>query len=256
MKIALGIEYQGTAFFGWQRQENLPTIQGALEVALSTIADTPITLFCAGRTDAGVHATGQVVHFETDVSRSFRAFTVGTNTYLPPPIAVRWGQEVDETFHARYSALARRYRYVIYNHSLRPAMLSSRVTWYYHPLDISLMQMASECLLGEKDFSSFRSAQCESKTPMRCMNEISILRRENFVIIEMEANAFLHHMVRNIVGVLLQIGSKQKSPFWMQKVLEAKDRREAADTASPHGLYLTRVIYPEEYQFPLSEPVI
>lgn len=250
MKIALGIEYNGSDFFGWQAQTNLSTVQGNLENALSKIADEPIKLFCAGRTDAGVHATGQVVHFETEVVRPLRAWTHGTNTHLPPAIAVRWVREVDEKFHARFSALARRYCYIIHNHALRSAILASQATWYYPSLHIQPMQAAAKFLLGEQDFSSFRSAQCESKTPMRNVQEIIITRQDDFVIIEIQANAFLHHMVRNIVGVLLQIGSGWKEPDWMNIVLQAKDRRAAAETASPHGLYLGKVIYPEQYDFP------
>jgi tRNA pseudouridine38-40 synthase len=250
MKFALGIEYNGTDFFGWQAQENLLTIQGTLESALTKIADENIKVFCAGRTDAGVHAAGQVIHFDTQVVRNLRAWTLGTNTHLPPSIAVRWAQEVDEEFHARFSAIARRYRYIIYNHSLRSALLASRVTWYYHSLNIEPMKVAASHLIGEHDFSSFRSAQCESNTPMRNVHEISIIRQGDFIVIEIQANAFLHHMVRNIVGVLLQIGSGWKDPGWSKDVLQSKDRRVAAETAPAQGLYLVKVLYPEKYQFP------
>lgn len=256
MKIALGIEYKGTDFHGWQAQENLLTIQGTLENALSKIAANPIQVFCAGRTDAGVHATGQVVHFYSNTVRVPKAWTLGTNTYLPNSIAVRWAQEVDENFHARFSALSRRYRYIIYNQSLRPAILSFQVTWYYIPLDIAAMQQAAMFLIGEQDFSSFRSSQCESKTPMRNVQEVKISRHENYVVIEIQANAFLHHMVRNIVGVLMQIGSGRKNPDWMRDVLLAKDRRIAAETAPAHGLYLINVNYPEPYNFPKSPTLL
>lgn len=250
MKIALGIEYNGHEFYGWQAQENLLTVQGCLEQALSKIADEPIKVFCAGRTDAGVHAIGQVIHFETQVQRDPRAWTLGVNTHLPPAIAVRWMKMVDDDFHARFSALARRYCYVIYNHSLRPALLANRVTWHYHSLNEKLMQQASTYLIGEHDFSSFRSAQCESKTPMRNVQEIIISRKNDLVFIEIQANAFLHHMVRNIAGVLMQIGSGFNGPEWAKEVLVAKDRKVAAETASPHGLYLIHVSYPEIYDFP------
>lgn len=245
MRIALGVEYDGSSFFGWQAQNNLPTIQGELEVALSKIADSPIKIYCAGRTDAGVHATNQVIHFDTDVVRPTRAWTVGCNTHLPRTIAIRWSKEVSLDFHARFSATARRYRYIIHNHSLRSALHANRATWYYHSLNIDLMQLAAKHLIGEHDFSSFRSAQCESRTPMRNVHDISIKRENEFVIIEIQANAFLHHMVRNIVGVLMQIGSQWKEPDWMLYVLHSKDRRAAAETASPQGLYLIGVIYPE-----------
>lgn len=253
MRIALGVEYDGSQFFGWQAQEQLITIQGSLEKALSKIADHPVKVYCAGRTDAGVHATGQVVHFETTVTRNLRAWTLGTNTHLPPTIAVRWVKIVDDEFHARFSALARRYRYIIFNHSLRSAILASRVTWFYHPLNVDRMRQAACHIIGEHDFTSFRSAQCESSTPMRNVQELTISRQRDYVIVDIQANAFLHHMVRNIVGVLLQIGSGWKEPDWMLKVLESKDRRVAAETASAHGLYLNKVLYPIKYHFPESE---
>lgn len=251
MRIALGIEYDGTPFFGWQAQENLITVQGELEVALSKIADENIKVFCAGRTDAGVHATGQIAHFDTQAKRDLRAWTLGTNTHLPSSIAVRWAQITDASFHARFSAIARRYRYVIYNHPMRPAILASRVTWNYKPLSIERMQTAGNYLLGEHDFSSFRSAQCEARSPIRHLQELIVQREKDYVIIEIQANAFLHHMVRNIAGALMQIGSGWKSLEWMQEVLHAKNRRAAAETASPHGLYLMQVYYPEPYCFPL-----
>lgn len=249
MKLALVIEYSGTHFYGWQAQKNLLTIQGVLEDALSQIANESIVLFCAGRTDAGVHAKGQVVHFETQSIRPLEAWTRGTNSSLPPSIAVRFAQEVDETFHARFSAISRRYRYVIYNHPIRSALNSFKTMWYRYPLNIQAMQQSVGFLIGEKDFSSFRSSQCESKTPMRNVSEIQIFRQDSFVIIEIEANAFLHHMVRNIVGALLQIGSGKKESFWMQELLMAKDRRLGAETAPPEGLYLIQVNYPEKYHF-------
>lgn len=250
MRIALGVEYDGSNFFGWQTQENLPTVQSTLEIALSHIAHEPIRVFCAGRTDARVHGVGQVVHFDTQAIRALRAWTMGVNTHLPPTIAVQWAKEVDETFHARFSAISRRYRYIIHNHPLRSAILATRATWYYRPLAIEPMQQAAAYLVGEHDFSAFRAAQCESKSPQRNIHEIKILRQDNLVIIEIEANAFLHHMVRNIVGVLLQIGSGQKEPTWMLQVLHSKDRRTAADTAPAAGLYLTQVNYPENYALP------
>lgn len=250
MRIALGVEYAGQDFAGWQKQEKLLTIQGCLEAACSKIADEPIKLFCAGRTDAGVHATGQVVHFDTQAVRSLRAWVLGCNTHLPPTIAVTWAQEVDENFHARFSALARCYRYIIYNHSIRSAIWATRTTWYYPTLDIELMQQAVAYLIGENDFSSFRSSECESRSPMRNMHFIHISRQDHLVTLEIQANAFLHHMVRNIVGVLLRIGIGAQPPSWMQHVLQAKDRRQAAETAAPTGLYLHKVSYPAPYLFP------
>jgi tRNA pseudouridine38-40 synthase len=250
MRIALGIEYDGQPFRGWQIQQNLPTVQGYLEEAFSKIADKPIQVFCAGRTDAGVHASGQVIHFETEIVRSLRAWTIGANTHLPSSIAVRWAQFVDDDFHARFSALFRRYRYIIHNHSARSALLASKVSWHYPLLDAARMDKAGHYLLGELDFTSFRSAQCESTTPMRNVREILVKRHADFIIIEIEANAFLHHMVRNIVGVLIRIGSGEKSPEWAEEVLFAKDRRKAAETAPADGLYLIQVHYPDHYQLP------
>jgi tRNA pseudouridine38-40 synthase len=250
MKIALGIEYNGHNFHGWQAQQNLPTIQGCLEEALSKIADERITTFCAGRTDAGVHATGQVVHFETQAKRNMRAWLLGTNTHLPSTIAVRWAEVVDDDFHARYKALSRTYRYIIYNHTSRPALLTSRITWNYDVLNVATMQTASQYLIGELDFSSFRSSECESTTPMRNVKYIHINRLDDYIVIEIQANAFLHHMVRNIVGALMHIGAGFEEPEWMKKVLLAKDRRQAVETAPPHGLYLINVDYPEMYKIP------
>src|SRR3990167_8979672 len=250
MRIALGIEYQGHHFFGWQVQENLLTVQGCLEKALSQVADEPIKLFCAGRTDTGVHAYGQVAHFDTNAVRSLRAWVLGVNTYLPNEIAVKWAEEVDGQFHARFSAVSRCYRYIIYNNATRSALFAKHTTWYRYSLNIELMHKAGEHLLGEQDFSSFRSAGCESKSPMRHVEFMNVTRQGDFVILEIQANAFLHHMVRNIAGVLLCIGSGLRQPEWMQEILQAKDRTQAAETASPTGLYLYKVNYPEEYCFP------
>lgn len=249
-RIALGIEYDGSAFHGWQSQKTVPTIQSTVEKALSRIADSAIPIYCAGRTDAGVHATGQVVHFETDIVRSLQAWTVGTNTYLPNTISIRWAEEVDNHFHARFSALSRCYRYIIYNHAIRSALLDQRTTWYPYYLDEKKMQLAANYLLGEQDFSSFRAAQCDAKTPMRCVQFCQVSRLADRVVIDIQANAFLHHMVRNIAGVLMRIGAGFEEPEWMQYVLFAKDRRAAAETAPASGLYLTKVNYSSQYIFP------
>lgn len=255
MRIALGIEYNGADYYGWQTQRGLTTVQETLETAISKVANESIFLFCAGRTDAGVHATGQVVHFDTRAKRHIDAWIWGTNTHLPPSVAVKWARHVDYSFHARFTANSRRYRYVIYNHPIRPALLSTRATWHYYPLDIARMAEAGQCLLGEQDFSSFRSSQCSSNTPMRNVTDFKIYRHNDFVLIEIEANAFLHHMVRNIVGSLMKIGSGLREPEWMQEVLLAKNRRVAAETAAPDGLYLIRVGYPDPYIFPVAEPL-
>ena len=255
MRIALGIEYNGADFYGWQTQPELPTVQGLLEEALSKVANESLYLFCAGRTDAGVHATGQVVHFDTKAKRHPDAWIWGTNSHLPPSIVVRFARQMDYHFHARFSAIARRYCYVIHNHPIRPAILSGRASWYYYPLDIERMRTAAKYLIGEQDFSSFRSSQCNSKTPMRNVTEITINRQGDYIVIEIEANAFLHHMVRNIVGVLMRIGAGFHPPIWMDEVLKAKSRKQAAETAPAAGLYLTQVRYKEPYSFPPSTPL-
>ena len=249
-RIALGLEYDGHDFCGWQTQDNLPTIQRSLENALTKIADEPVHVFCAGRTDSGVHAIEQVVHFDTNAVRPDRAWVWGTNTHLPPSISVRWMQLVDDNFHARFSARARCYQYIIYNHSIRPAILARRVTWRYEKLDTDQMQEAGNYLIGEKDFTSFRSSQCESKTPMRDLQRLKVTRDQDIVVVEIQANAFLHHMVRNIVGVLIEIGKGAKKPEWIEEILLAKDRRKAASTVPPNGLYLSKVLYSPEYPFP------
>lgn len=253
MRIALGIEYNGSELKGWQAQRDQVTVQGHLEEALAKIANEPIFLTCAGRTDAGVHALGQVVHFDTRAKRHIDAWIWGVNAHLPPSIIVSWAKHVDFSFHARFKATARRYRYVIYNHPIRPAVLSGRVTWHYYHLDIDRMREAGAYLIGEQDFSSFRSSQCNSKTPMRNVTEFTIARNGDFIIIEIEANAFLHHMVRNIVGSLMKVGSGLKEPIWLKEVLAAKSRQAAAETAHADGLYLIRVTYPEPYIFPLND---
>jgi len=252
MRIALGIEYNGYGFYGWQAQSGLATIQSTLQDALAKVANESIFLFCAGRTDANVHATGQVVHFDTHAKRHIDAWIWGTNSHLPSSIVIKWARQVDYHFHARFTATARRYRYVIFNHPIRPAILSTRASWHYYPLDDHRMQEAGQFLLGEQDFSSFRAAQCNSKSPMRNVTEFNAKRYGDFVVLEIEANAFLHHMVRNIAGTLMKIGAGYKEVSWMKEVLQAKSRRVAAETAPPDGLYLTQVRYPEPYLFPVS----
>lgn len=250
MRLALGVEYDGSEFHGWQLQENLRSVQSCLESAFSKIAEEPIKIFCAGRTDAKVHATHQVIHFDTQAVRPMRAWTLGSNNLLPPSISVQWAEEVDSEFHARFSALAREYCYIIFNHSIRSSLLTKKVTWYHPHLDVSLMQEASQYLIGEHDFTSFRSAQCESKTPMRNIHRINVMRQHAIVMIQIQANAFLHHMVRNIVGTLLLVGTGREEPAWLQEVLKSKDRRLAGMTASPEGLYLTNVVYPNCFNIP------
>lgn len=255
-RIALGIEYDGSGFSGFQTQRDRTTVQGCLQDALSKIANEPIFVHCAGRTDAGVHASGQVVHFDSTAKRHMDAWVLGTNTHLPPGVVVRWSRHVDYHFHARFKATARRYRYVIYNHPIRPAILRHRASWHFYRLDVDRMREAAQCLLGEHDFNSFRSSDCNSKTSIRRIIDFQIERRGDFVIFEIEANAFLHHMVRNIAGTLMKVGSGLRPPEWVHEALLAKRRQAAGETAPAEGLTLIRVTYPEPYTFPLSDEII
>ncbi|MFC3094931.1 tRNA pseudouridine(38-40) synthase TruA [Alteromonas sediminis] len=254
MRIALGIEYDGAAFYGWQRQQNVPSVQAHLEDALSVVANQPITVHCAGRTDAGVHATGQVVHFDCSVQRPDKAWTLGVNANLPDAISVCWVKTVAQDFHARFSATARRYRYIIYNHRSRPAILCSGLTHVHKPLNEEKMHRAAQALLGEQDFSSFRAALCQSNSPWRNVTNLSVHRQDRFVIIDINANAFVHHMVRNIAGSLIAVGCGEQEEQWVAWLLAQKDRTLAAATAKPHGLYLVDVTYPEEFELP-TRPV-
>lgn len=250
MRFALGIEYDGSGYYGWQRQAEVDSVQARLEQALSSIANETINVQCAGRTDAGVHATGQVVHFETNVQRNDNAWTLGINSQLPDNIAVRWVKQVDDSFHARFSATARRYRYVIYNHQLRPGILRQGVSHYHGDIDEKKMHQAAQLILGERDFTSFRAIHCQSKTPFRNVHKVTVSRQGMYVMVDIAANAFLHHMVRNIVGSLLEIGLGRQDLDWMAHLLELKDRNQAAPTAKPNGLYLVDVTYPDLYQLP------
>lgn len=247
MRIALTVEYDGSQYHGWQSQTGLRTVQQTLEQALSQVASHPVSLVCAGRTDTGVHATHQIVHFDTEKERNMRSWIFGANSHLPKDVCVRWAKQVPENFHARYSALSRSYRYVIYNTPIRPAVMRSSVTWQYQPLNHVLMHEGAQLLLGEQDFTSFRSVECQSKTPMRKIESIEVKRRDDLVIVDVTANAFLHHMVRNIVGVLMAVGSNRREVGWVKEVLLAKDRRMGAVTAPPYGLYLVGVRYPKVF---------
>ena len=248
MRIALIVEYDGNQYHGWQAQTGLRTVQSVIEQALGRVADEEISVTCAGRTDTGVHATSQVIHFDCDKERSIRAWIHGANSHLPKDVCVKWGRAMPDSFHARYSALSRRYQYVIYNGSVRPALLRGHVTWQYRQLDHRLMNEAGQHLLGEQDFTSFRSVECQSKTPMRNIHHITVTRKGDFVLIDIHANAFLHHMVRNIAGVLMAVGAQRKPVAWVSEVLHAKDRKLGAETAPPYGLYLVEVTYPAEYE--------
>ena len=247
MRIALRVEYDGSSYHGWQAQKGLHTVQQVLETAISKVADMDITVVCAGRTDTGVHATNQVVHFDCEVSRPIRSWIHGVNSFLPKDVCVKFSKLMSDEFHARYTATARSYRYVIYNAPISPALSRSQVTWSYRQLDHQAMALASQCLLGENDFTSFRSVECQSNTPMRRVMDLKVIRSGDLVIIDIMANAFLHHMVRNIAGVLMAVGTAKKSIEWVNEVLQAKDRRLGAETAPPYGLYLVDVTYPEQF---------
>ncbi len=251
-RIALGVEYDGSAFKGWQAQLDPAqvTVQETLEQALSKIADQPVRVHCAGRTDAGVHAAGQVVHFETTSARPLKAWVQGANSLLPSRVAVRWAQPVPDDFHARFAATSRRYRYTLCNDTVRPALLANFMTVHQWPLAADVMHAAGQYLLGEQDFSAYRAQACQSRTPMRCVTELQVRRKGSLVVIDIEANAFLLHMVRNIMGVLLVIGEGKAPPEWARTVLEGRDRTQAADTAAPAGLSLLRVRYPARFGLP------
>lgn len=250
VRIALGIEYDGKDFYGWQQQPRLRTCQSELETALSKIADQPIRVHCAGRTDTGVHASGQVVHFDTNQARNVRAWTFGVNSQLPKDICVRWMKYVDDEFHARFAAVARYYRYIIFNSPNRPSLFHSHVTWQYRQLEHELMQEAAVNLIGEHDFTSYRAISCQSKTAIRHVSDLTVRRCGDLVIVDIKANAFLHHMVRNIVGVLISVGLGKQDPSWTAELLDAKDRSLGAETAPPNGLYLSKVDYPEKFELP------
>lgn len=244
MRIALGIEYDGTDFHGWQRLSHGPTVQGAVEEALSFVADHAVAVTCAGRTDAGVHARCQVVHFDSVAERSARGWMLGANSQLPSSVAVRWAVKADDAFHARYAALARRYRYTILNRAARPALEARYVAWERQPLDADAMQRASQALLGENDFTAFRTLACQARTPYRNVHAIRVMRNEDRLVIEIEANAFLHHMVRNIVGSLLPVGRGERPEAWIAELLAGRNRSLAGPTASAAGLCFVSPIYP------------
>jgi len=250
MKWAIGVSYCGAGLEGWQSQPSGNTVQDHVERALAGIGGEQIALTAAGRTDAGVHAIAQVAHFETSVDRPESAWVRGANSQLPAGIAVQWATPVPEDFHARYSAASRTYRYVLYNHAVRPALLAGRVGWFYLPLDLEKMQEGANYLIGEHDFSSFRSAECQAKSPMRVMERAAIGASGAYFLLDFTANAFLHHMIRNIVGCLVYVGKGNHSPQWISEVLAARDRRRAAPTFAADGLYLFRVRYDARWNLP------
>jgi len=252
VRVALGLEYDGTAFAGWQTQRSAPAVQPLVEAALSPVAAEPVSLICAGRTDAGVHARGQVAHFDTHARRSSRGWVLGANTSLPDDVNIAWARPVPQHFHARYSAEARSYRYYVFNRAVRSALAARSATWIRHPLDHERMQSASAALLGSHDFSAFRSAESQSHTPIRRLEALTVRRDGDFVIMEITANAFLHHMVRNIAGLLIAIGQGDQDPPWARQVLESKDRTQGGPTAPAQGLYLWSVRYARAFGLPAA----
>jgi tRNA pseudouridine38-40 synthase len=250
LRIALGIEYDGTDFLGWQRLTHGRTVQAAIEAALSFVAAHPVEVTCAGRTDAGVHARCQVVHFDSASTRSERGWTLGANSRLPAGVAVLWAVPVADDFHARYGARARRYRYHILNRPVRPALDARYTTWERAPLDIDAMRAAAPALIGENDFSAFRAVACQAKSASRNVRDIAIARDGDDVTIEIEANAFLHHMVRNIVGSLLPIGRGEQPPEWLGTLLAGRDRAKAGPTAPASGLTFLGPRYPAQWKLP------
>lgn len=250
MRIALGLEYCGTRFRGWQSQAVGETVQDALEAALAAIAGQPVPTLCAGRTDAGVHAIQQVVHFDAPVERPVTAWVRGVNSHLPDGVAVRWAQPVDDEFHARFSARGRRYRYLLLNRPQRPGLWQGRVGWCHGELDLSAMQDACGRLLGEHDFSAFRAAECQAKSPIKTMTQASVRQCGAMFIFDFEATAFLHHMVRNLVGTLVYVGKGVQSSDWVDELLLMKDRKLAAPTFSPDGLYFRGPLYEPQWGLP------
>jgi tRNA pseudouridine38-40 synthase len=249
-RVAIGVEYEGSAYHGWQRQPHSRSIQEALQEALGRIANAPVELICAGRTDAGVHARGQVAHFDTEVERSARAWQFGVNSLLPPAINVRWVHPVTEQFHARYSALRRSYRYLVLNRPTRSALAAGRALVVYAPLETALMQTAADSLIGEHDFSGYRAAECQARSPVRTIEALDVRRQGDWVSIEVTANAFLQHMVRNIVGTLLAVGRGDARPQRAREQLESRQRRTGEATAAAHGLYFWGVEYPAPFGLP------
>jgi len=252
MRVALGIEYDGTSYNGWQRQKTGLGVQQRVEEALAIVANESVEVVCAGRTDTGVHASGQVIHFDTNSERSDRGWLLGANTNLPADVCVTWARPVDEEFHARFSATSRSYTYVILNSLERSALHRDRAWWVYEPLDAKRMHEAAQRLVGKHDFSAFRAAGCQAKTAVREISHIAVNRRDNWLTLEVTANAFLQHMVRNIAGTLAKVGQGEQEVDWVTAVLESRDRKAGGIAAPPHGLTLIGVSYPESFGLPAA----
>ncbi|WP_035054126.1 tRNA pseudouridine(38-40) synthase TruA [Andreprevotia chitinilytica] len=252
-RYVLALEYDGRAFSGWQIQPQVTTVQAELERALMQMAGHPVRAHAAGRTDAGVHASRQIVHFDTDAKRPITAWVRGVNSFLPQGVAVLWAKEVPDHFHSRFVATARHYRYLLLNHPVRPALWAGRVGWMHQPLDLDALRAAASLLLGEHDFSSFRAAECQAKTPVKTLTRLEMHAEGTLLYFDFSANAFLHHMVRNIMGALLHVAKGNRPPEWIAELLAAQDRSIAPPTFMPDGLYLAGVSYPPEYGLP-TEP--
>lgn len=249
-RIALGVEYLGSQYCGWQYQHHALSVQQVLEEALTRVADQPVRVHCAGRTDVGVHATGQVVHFETSALRPERAWTLGVNASLPDDVAVRWARAVDAEFHARFSAMARHYRYLILRRPARSALWHQRAFWTHRSLSLAPMREAAAALIGRHDFTSFRALACQAKSPVRTLHYLDLSERGDLLVLSVGADGFLHHMVRNLVGVLLAIGRGERPADWAAELLALRDRARGGITAPAHGLYLLRVDYPAVFALP------
>lgn len=253
-RFALGVEYDGSYFLGWQTQSHGSTVQACVEAALAQVAAHPVPVYCAGRTDTGVHALEQVIHFETEVARPLSAWVQGVNTYLPPSIRVLWAVPTVPAFHARFSAQARAYRYRIANTPVRPALDYQRVAWHPWPLDVPAMQQAAQALVGEHDFSAFRAVGCQAHSPVRQIHTVRLYAQAEFYwALELKANGFLQHMVRNIAGVLLAIGAGKRPVTWVEQLLAVRDRRQAGVTAPPQGLYFLGAYYPAAFNLPAGQ---
>lgn len=252
MRIALGLEYDGSGFCGWQSQAGGGAVQDAVESALSIVADAPTRVVCAGRTDAGVHALAQVVHFDTEAVRPLSAWVRGANAHLPASVAVRWAQPVAAEFHARFSARGRRYRYLLLNRAERPGLMARRVGWFHRPLELGWMSEAAGLLLGEHDFSAFRSVECQAKSPVKVLRRAAVVRHGDMLVFDFEASAFLHHMVRNLVGALVYVGKGAHAPAWIGELLAGRDRARSAPTFAASGLYFAGVDYDPIWQLILS----
>lgn len=253
MRIAIAVEYDGRPYNGWQSQPDGNTVQDVLQQALSGIAGETVAVTAAGRTDTGVHALEQVVHFDTQAERPLSAWVRGVNALLPKSIAVLWAHPVPDGFHARFSAHGRSYRYLLLNRPVRSAIHAGRVGWYHAPLDVAAMQAAAQHLLGEHDFSAFRAAECQAKSPVKHLRQLDVSRHGETLVFDLNADAFLHHMVRNIVGCLVYVGKGKHPPDWVAEVLQGRERRFAAPTFSPDGLYLRRIQYEAKWELPQNQ---